>query len=776
MKILVVEDDEFVAKVLAITLGQQNYAVEVAADGEIAWDLIKSFEYDLILLDVILPKLDGISLCRQLRSQGYHMPILLLTGHATGHEKAAGLDAGADDYVVKPFDREELIARIRALLRRGNVGDQPILEWGALQLNPTSHEVTYDTHLLSLTPKEYALLELFLRNSRRVFSTDAILDHLWAYEESPKEEAVRTHIKGLRQKLKAAGAADVIETVYGIGYRLRPLEALSTQAHPAGAGDPAPVLPTASPLAAVWATFQAQVGEQVQQLQQGIGVILDSQSQIQVQVMSQAVTIAHTLAGSLGTFGLVTESQLARQIEHQLTTSPKMDSTAIRQLAALATALRQGVEQAARGGVPNDQSALVSDDRPLLLIIDRDRASAETLVQEAVHRGLRSTIAPDLTIARDQIYRHHPSLVVFDPTTAAQTEEGLALIAELNHRIPPIPVVLWADPGEAEPLPARPHQQPVLPKLQPVAELFETVNQALQQAEDLKQRVLIVDDDPKILAILKALLNPWGVKITTLQDPRQFIPILEACEPDLLILDVEMPYVSGIELCRQVREDSRWGGLPIVVLTAHTEATIVNQVLAAGANDFVSKPIVELELVTRIIHRLEHCKLLRNLAETDPLTGLANYRKSIEILNHRLAEAERHQHPLCFVIVSIRGLQQVNDRYGRLVGDAVVRQVGQVLRQYFPRTGTVEGMVARWGGKEFVILLDHMTHDQAIPQIFDLVEKMSQLSYTTAEQNKIRITFNFGVAQYPVDGTDQSTLYRSASRALEKGIANPDLG
>ncbi|HYX18452.1 MAG TPA: response regulator transcription factor, partial [Nostoc sp.] len=213
MKILVVEDDELNAYALTAVLTNQNYAVEVSTDGDAAWDLIQTYDYDLILLDVMLPKLDGISLCRQIRSSGLQMPILLLTGRDSSHDKAIGLDAGADDYVVKPFDQEELVARIRALLRRKIVTSQPVLEYGQLQLDPSSCEVTYAGKLLPLTPKEFALLELFLRNNHRVFSCDMILEHLWSYEDTPQEEAVRTHIKGLRHKLKAVGAPnDLVET------------------------------------------------------------------------------------------------------------------------------------------------------------------------------------------------------------------------------------------------------------------------------------------------------------------------------------------------------------------------------------------------------------------------------------------------------------------------------------------------------------------------------------------------------------------------------------
>jgi len=224
MKILVVEDDQYVAKALTLVLAHHNYVVEIASDGEEAWGFITLFDYDLIILDISLPLLDGISLCRQMRSDGLQTPIMLLTALNYPHEKAIGLDAGADDYMVKPFDEEELTARIRALLRRGKIKSLPILRWGSLKLDPRSYKVTYKKQLLALTPKEYALLELFLRNTHNVFSCSMILDHLWSYEDAPTEEAVRTHIKGLRMKLKAVGASrNIIETVYGIGYRLNPM-------------------------------------------------------------------------------------------------------------------------------------------------------------------------------------------------------------------------------------------------------------------------------------------------------------------------------------------------------------------------------------------------------------------------------------------------------------------------------------------------------------------------------------------------------------------------
>lgn len=209
---------------MAEALTDQRYVVDVATDGETGWHQAKVLDYDLMLLDVMLPELDGISLCERLRSHGYSLPILMLTACDTLNDEVTGLDAGADDYVVKPVDLQKLFARIRALLRRGSVTSSPILEWGDLNLNPSTYEVSYEQTPIHLTPKEYAILELLLRNGRRVLSRSVMIEHAWSLESPPEEHTVKVHIRGLRQKLKAAGATeDLIETVHSMGYRLSQL-------------------------------------------------------------------------------------------------------------------------------------------------------------------------------------------------------------------------------------------------------------------------------------------------------------------------------------------------------------------------------------------------------------------------------------------------------------------------------------------------------------------------------------------------------------------------
>ena len=222
MRILLIEDDDRIAEPLIEHLIHQYHVVDLAQDGITGWEQATAAPYDLILLDLMLPRLDGITLCQRLRAEGCKALILMLTAKDTTGDKIIGLDAGADDYLVKPFKIQELAARIRALARRSPDIQPPLLTCGKLQLNPSSHQVTYAGKLLSLTPKEYMLLEVFLKNPKRVFTRRELLDKLWEFEDISGEETVKTHLQNLRRKLKAASnESEIIENLYGIGYRLR---------------------------------------------------------------------------------------------------------------------------------------------------------------------------------------------------------------------------------------------------------------------------------------------------------------------------------------------------------------------------------------------------------------------------------------------------------------------------------------------------------------------------------------------------------------------------
>jgi DNA-binding response OmpR family regulator len=370
MKILLVSNDEFLSHLLTRNLAAYRHIVDRVTDGETGWTYATLFDYDLIVLDPPLQKLDGIRLCQQFRTEGYTIPILLLIQQDDSSTKVTGLDAGADDCLVKPFDMAELCARIRALLRRSSTNPLPLLTWSNLLLNPSNCEVTYNGQPLSLTPKEYELLELFLRQSQHVFSTDEILRRLWSSEEFPSEATVRSHIRRVRHKLAIVGAPiDFIATVHGRGYYLK---------------------------------------------------------------------------------------------------------------------------------------------------------------------------------AEDEVQSQSVNSIVLTPNPS------------------PVP------------------------------------------------KVMIVDDDRHWLQVLSHILQPWGFKLTTLAEPQNFWTVLQAVNPDLLVLDINMPETSGFELCRALRGNDRWQRLPVVFLSGLSDTTTQNYAFSLGADDYLCKPVRGTDLANRILNRLQRVRAWAN--------------------------------------------------------------------------------------------------------------------------------------------------------------------
>jgi len=221
MKMLIIEDDDRLALPLKENFERQYFLVELAFDGRKGLDLgLKSY-FDVILLDLMLPEMDGITVCQKLREAGCKAAIVMLTARDKTSNKIMGLNCGADDYLAKPFELEELQARIRAVMRRGTDHRQPLLTRGELSIDQNSCIVTNNQKLVELTATEYRLLVLFLSSPGHLFTKDELLNKLWSGDDIPSEQVIKTHIKGLRKNLDAAGVArNLIETVYGLGYRL----------------------------------------------------------------------------------------------------------------------------------------------------------------------------------------------------------------------------------------------------------------------------------------------------------------------------------------------------------------------------------------------------------------------------------------------------------------------------------------------------------------------------------------------------------------------------
>jgi two-component system, OmpR family, response regulator MprA len=222
MKILVVDDERAVRESLRRALELEGYEIELAADGsEALYRLEGSEEPDAMILDVLMPGVDGLEVCRRIRGTGSKLPVLMLTARTEVEDRVAGLDAGADDYVTKPFALEELLARVRALLRRTTDEESDVVRFADLELDPTTREVTRGGRPIELTRTEFSLLELFMRNPRQVLTRTIIFERVWGYDFGYASNSLDVYIGYLRRKTEAEGEPRLIQTVRGVGYALR---------------------------------------------------------------------------------------------------------------------------------------------------------------------------------------------------------------------------------------------------------------------------------------------------------------------------------------------------------------------------------------------------------------------------------------------------------------------------------------------------------------------------------------------------------------------------
>ena len=636
MRILLVDDDAALVALLSEQLTAQNYAVDSVSDGETGWAYASTFEYDLIILDWMLPQLEGIGLAQRLREQGYGVPILLLTVKDEQTDKVRGLESGADDYVVKPFDPAELMARIRVLLRRSHLEAAPILSWGELSLDPVSCQVTYQGQRVLLTAKEYSLLELFLRHSHQVFSATTLLDRIWSSEEFPSEATVRSHIRGLRQKLKNAGAAsDLVETVHGLGYRLKTQSSVSVSTGELTSPDHDER--QARYLAGLIQAWRAHKGESLDRWH-----VLDKISQtlklqgnseregfkkgLSEQQQAQAQQIAHSLAGTLGTFGLMEGYRLALQVEQRLRQGgTSFSPTQAAQFHVLVTTLGHALDESPK------LVCLVEDAprAPVILMVDvNDMPYIQQLMALSVAQGFDPTVAASLEKASQALYLNeslqaptHVSLELADlpdlvlvNLVASETNSVLdepisqmllRFIQQVSQRWPHLPVFIvtpQADFGNRLDLIRRGGvmvlEYPVVP-----AEVLAVMTEATHLNYRLS-KIMIVDDDAYYLKQVMQLLQPWDFQITPLANPQRFWTLFNQVSPDLLILDIEMPHINGFEICQVLRSHAQWQHLPIVFLSVHADPAQQEKAFALGADDYITKPIRGKDLAARLLNRL----------------------------------------------------------------------------------------------------------------------------------------------------------------------------
>ena len=516
-------------------------------------------------------------------------------------------------------------------------------------------------------------------------------------------------------------------------------------------------------LAEAWARHRATIFEQVAVVERA--VLAPTRGVDDAALRAQGAAEAHKLAGSVGTFGFGSATENAHELERLLTVSPPLTSTAAWHAAELVAELRETLQRSptAAEAEPPEPPPLAGAPS-LILVIDDDRVIADRLAAEAVARGLRARTASSPAGGRALAVLERPDLVLLDLTFDDGTAEAYELLSELAAEPDPVPVLVltvrdtFVDRVEV----ARRGGRGFAAKSLPIQQVLDQAVQLIERTRSEVVTLLAIDDDRLVLDTVSTLLTPHGIEVVAVDDPLRVWEELERSRPDIVMLDVDMPGTTGLDLCGVLRNDHRWATVPILFLTGHKDAATIRRVFAAGADDYLTKPIVPAELLARIRNRLERFALHRMLAETDALTGVANRSSSTQKLERLVQLAHRFGEALTLAIIDLDEFKAVNDRFGHALGDAVLQRIGDLLRQAFRG----EDVIGRWGGEEFVVGMYGMTSEDAQQRLLDLLAEFTSEPFAADDGEPFTVTFSAGVAQRGVDGESITALHRAADAAL----------
>jgi diguanylate cyclase (GGDEF)-like protein len=514
-------------------------------------------------------------------------------------------------------------------------------------------------------------------------------------------------------------------------------------------------------LAALWEQHRDQIVGRIDTIEQAIVSLMEDTLDDELRL--EAMRDAHKLAGSLGTFGYAEGTLFAREIERMLEgdTSPKPADSV--RLSELAVGLRREVDREPNfddeeDEVEDPESAEEAVPGPVLLIVSEDQEFAERLQVDGAGAGLAPVTVTPENIDPDGEF----AVVILDLTDRDPGEFSDAVAAV--HGVPTMVLVDSLDMDHR--LGAiQAGGRLALRKTSGPAAIIRAAATLAGGGPTEDSTVLLVDDDESVLVMARAFLEKTGLNVETLLDPRDFLSTLERVEPDVLVLDVDMPHVNGLELCRIVRSDPTRAGLPILFLTGSSDPDVVTNVFAAGADDFIPKPFMGPEFLARIRNRLERVRLLKRLAESDPLTGLHNRSSATASVNSLIDLAERNQERLAYAVVDMDEIFNVNDRFGHAAGDQVLRRTARLLATEFPR----ESVVARWGGVTFGVAAYRSSATELQGRLEAVLEEVKDLAFEGSTGASFRASFSAGVSEYPTDGTNLREIFRAAQYALSEG-------
>jgi diguanylate cyclase (GGDEF)-like protein len=512
-------------------------------------------------------------------------------------------------------------------------------------------------------------------------------------------------------------------------------------------------------LLAVWERHRPEMLNRVAVIERAVTALITGD--LGAELRGDAQGAAHTLAGSAGTFGYSRASQLAREIESELEGA---ELASVPGLSKLALSLRGELEAdiqvaAAESPVPAD-----TQDRVRMLLVSAQPELCARVATEAQARAIDLPIASSVQEAQTLCQARRPAIVLLDLTLPASDVQGVYRLLSTDVVCEgPIPLLALAEGNvfSERVEVARHGGEGLLASSLPGADLLDAAAQLLRRERLTATRVLLVDDDPAVLDAMRVLLEGHELEVFTLADPRRFWETLSEVEPELLLLDLDMPAVNGRELCGVVRGDPRWSHLAVIFVTAHSDPATVESLFAAGADDYIAKPLRGSELITRVTNRLERIRLHRQHAESDSLTGLATRAKAGELLERLLALGERFSQPVSVAILDLDRFKAINDTQGHAAGDSVLRGLGRHLARDFRG----DDVVGRWGGEEFIAGMYGMTRQAGVRRLGEILSRFSKEPFQ-GEHGTFKAAFSAGVAQFPLDGRDPGSLLAAADEAL----------
>jgi diguanylate cyclase (GGDEF)-like protein len=523
------------------------------------------------------------------------------------------------------------------------------------------------------------------------------------------------------------------------------------------------------PLRRFWEQSRGGVGAELAVIERAVAAAVAGELGDEQRAL--AAREAHKLVGSAATVGFAAASERARELEIGLSAGALAPADAALLEAAVRDCRNElfGTVSGANAALEPEPDAAGSpmpgvaaqDGSVDLLLVADDGLRARQIIAEAQRRGLASVLAADVASARRALRLPAPRIVLLDLALSEGVEASLGLLDDAASEGP---VLVITDPGRTVDRVeiARRGGRGFLPHALSVGEAVQAVLNLRQRMHPAGIRVLAVDPDPAAFDPLEACLRGAGFDVRICRDPAQVWTMLDEHQSDLLILDYELPGLTGPQLCRALRNDPSWEGLPVVFLAATSRPESIREMFEAGADDYVRKPLVGSELLARIFNRLERVALHRSLADLDPLTGALNRRKSLQDIKRLLRMAARAHEPVSLSVIDLDNFMAINNAHGHPTGDAVLREIAGALRRYLRG----DDVVARWGGDEFVIAMYGMARQDGQRRVSELLELVAGGRF--GDGNAIRVTLSGGLAEYPTDAAELLLLHDAATGAMQR--------